>query len=84
MSLFFLDCLKYHNEYRKKHKDTPPMTWDASIAQGSQQYAEELSDKETLMHASKEKRNGAGENLSMRASSRAFKDSACKHAIDAW
>lgn len=60
------------------------MTWDSGIARGSQQYAEELADKGTLKHASQEERNGEGENLSMRASSRPFKESACKHAVDAW
>ena len=79
-----LDCLTYHNEYREKHKDTPHMTWDQTIATGAQKYAEKLASTETMKHASPEERDGAGENLSMRGSTQNFKDSACKHAVDAW
>ena len=60
------------------------MTWDKSIAKGSQQHAEKLLSIERLMHASREEREEAGENLFMQSFAQPRKDSACKHAVDAW
>ncbi|XP_022220824.2 Golgi-associated plant pathogenesis-related protein 1 isoform X2 [Drosophila obscura] len=56
---FAEDCLKKHNEYRKKHS-APDLTLDQELSNGAESYAKELAEKDVFEHS---KAPGLGENL---------------------
>ena len=54
--------LKQHNDYRRIHQ-VPLMTLDRTMCNQAKAYAEKLAARGVLQHASKQERNGNGENL---------------------
>jgi len=56
--------LSLHNRERAA-AGTPPLAWDAALAQGAAAYAPELERLGRLVHSSRESRPGQGENLWM-------------------
>ena len=41
-------CLGAHNAKRGHHQDTPNLSWDSSLAQGSEKYAVQLANTDPL------------------------------------
>ncbi|XP_074618603.1 Golgi-associated plant pathogenesis-related protein 1-like [Acropora palmata] len=64
-SSFEQEGLDKHNEFRTVH-GVPPMTLNAEMSQQAAAYAEKLANLGQLKHASREERNGDGENLSFK------------------
>ncbi|XP_057290015.1 uncharacterized protein LOC130612678 [Hydractinia symbiolongicarpus] len=72
------ECLNAHNNYRRKHRDTPDLVWDAQLAKGAEDYAKELLRRGGLSHS----KGNYGENLYQ---SYGYGSSgACKAASDSW
>ncbi|XP_060519497.1 uncharacterized protein LOC132697833 isoform X2 [Cylas formicarius] len=77
---FQTQCLKAHNEYRKKH-GVPPLKLDRNMCRVSQQWADTLIRKGALMHSNN---NEYGENLFMMQSSNANFVVSGDEAVDSW
>ena len=64
--MYVARCVTAHNKLRYLHQNTPPLSWDESIAAKAQSYAEKLLAEHQgrtstiLMH---EKPSELGENL---------------------
>ena len=56
--------LNKHNEYRGVH-GVPLMKLNAEMSRQAAAYAQKIANRGALQHASREERNGDGENLSM-------------------
>ncbi|GGD63861.1 hypothetical protein GCM10010990_11660 [Croceicoccus mobilis] len=54
--------LETHNRERIR-MGVPPLAWDPKLARDAQEWANVIARKQTLTHASRMDRNGAGENL---------------------
>ena len=74
-------ALSTHNKFRETH-GVPLMTLDREMCDQAKAYAVELAQQGTLMHSSKEKRQGQGENLSMGCSSK--KAQTMEEAVTNW
>lgn len=77
---FQAECLKAHNEYRKKH-GVAPLKLDKEICKVAQQWANHLINRGTMVHSNNKE---YGENLySMSSSNHNFTVTG-KEAVDAW
>ncbi len=63
---FSAELLDSHNEERAK-MDAPALAWSPQLQAEAQEYAAELARTGRMVHASNERRKGAGENLWMGA-----------------
>ena len=66
---FFLDdfarkALEAHNRCRQVHQ-VSPLTWSSKLAREAQAWVNKIAKIKTLKHATREERNGAGENIAM-------------------
>ncbi|XP_044175598.1 probable pathogenesis-related protein CaO19.6200 isoform X5 [Acropora millepora] len=80
-SPFEQEGLNKHNEFRNVH-GVPPMTLNAEMSQQAAAYAQKIANLGTLQHASREERNGDGENLSMGCSTK--KGQTAAEAVTNW
>lgn len=46
---FSQDCLDAHNNYRAKH-GVPPLMWSRELAEGAQNWADQLASTDSLQH----------------------------------
>ncbi|KAJ7370391.1 hypothetical protein OS493_032568 [Desmophyllum pertusum] len=60
-------CMKWHNEYRKKHQ-VDSVKWSDTLAKGAQDWADYLAQNNKFEHA---KNAGAGENIYWSSSAKA-------------
>jgi len=71
--------LDSHNSYRSRHKDTPSLTWDESLAAESQKWADNIAKMGVLKHGT------TGENIYMFGTSADVDTkSACEKAVESW
>lgn len=77
---FQSECLKAHNEYRRKH-GVPPLKLDKEICKFSQQWADHLIKRDALQHSNN---SDYGENIFMVQSSDPKFTVAGKEAVDSW
>ena len=73
--------LATHNKFRKIHQ-VPLMTLDRQMCDQANAYAQKIAKMGTLMHSSKQEREGQGENLSMGCSTN--KAQAMEEAVTNW
>ncbi|CAG9768166.1 unnamed protein product [Ceutorhynchus assimilis] len=74
------ECLKAHNEYRKKH-GVPSLKLDKEICKFSQQWADHLIRRGALIHSNN---RDYGENIFMVQSSNTNFTVSGKEAVDSW
>ena len=78
------NCLYSHNTLRALHPGTPEMTYNATIAEGSQKWADNLGDNiKSLVHATGAELGDNGENIFMKSFSGSM-DVTCSEAAWAW
>ncbi|XP_078362792.1 Golgi-associated plant pathogenesis-related protein 1-like isoform X1 [Oculina patagonica] len=73
-------CLQAHNDKRALHAGTSGLTWDATLAQHAQDWANHLIDLGVMQHSEVA---GEGENLYEAWSSSQI-DASCADAVQAW
>ena len=49
LDAFSQDCLDAHNNYRAKH-GVPPLMWSHELAEGAQNWADQLASTDSLQH----------------------------------
>ena len=49
LDAFSQDCLDAHNNYRAKH-GVPPLMWSHDLAEGAQNWADQLASTDSLKH----------------------------------
>ncbi len=59
---FALDLLEAHNDARAE-VDVPRLAWSSRLAREAQEWAEHLAREGRMIHANRDQRGGAGENL---------------------
>ncbi|XP_076264117.1 uncharacterized protein LOC143198658 isoform X2 [Rhynchophorus ferrugineus] len=74
------ECLKAHNEYRRKH-GVPPLTLSREICRISQKWADSLIRRGVLVHSNNRE---YGENLFMMQSSNPNFTLSGRKAVDSW
>ena len=52
-------CLTAHNIVRNLHRDTGPLLYDSTLAEGASDWARELAESDNFRHSN----TGLGENL---------------------
>ena len=68
LNKFIKECIKSHNEFRKKHS-SPPLKQNKRLTAHAQKYAEHLAATNTFAHSSdKFKGKNVGENLAAKSS----------------
>lgn len=72
-------CLYAQNVFRRLHRNTPDMVWDANLASQAQSWAEHLLNLGYMKHA---KVRGQGENIYTQTSS--WGPATCAQAAHAW
>lgn len=77
---FQQECLRAHNEYRRKH-GVPPLKLDKEMCKFSQQWADSLIKRDVLQHSNNRE---YGENLFMMQSSNPNFTVSGKEAVDTW
>ncbi|MFW6365261.1 MAG: CAP family protein [Spirochaetota bacterium] len=58
------ESLAAHNKYRKE-LNIEPLTWNETLAEHAQQWADNLAKRRRMYHSSNDSRKGEGENLWM-------------------
>ena len=79
--IFQGDCVGDINTLRNLHVGTDNLAWSDSLAAGAQSWAEHIAAQGKLSHASKDERNGHGENLYW---SKSRRSALCADAVLAW
>jgi len=76
---FQQECLRVHNDYRKKHQ-APDLVLNPKISAFSQEWANNLAARDTMQHS---QGSGYGENLYMKWSSGTTTVTG-QEAVDSW